>query len=121
MSLLVCYAPANLEKSMLFSCSQPVGGAEHTIVEMPKSCGLGPYARVASLDVHPDQTVLSDFHAQAKPASESVFLLSFDYNFAAIPASNGPIYMRAGMHILTPGRIPSTKMLSDVTDMPGYW
>jgi len=34
---------------------------------------------------------------KVKPASENIFLLSFDYNFAAIPESNGPIYMRAGM------------------------
>lgn len=72
------------------------GGAENTIVELPKSCGLGPYARVINLDVHSNQSVLSNSHSRAKPASEKVYLLSFDYNFAAIPASNGPIYMRAG-------------------------
>lgn len=77
---------------------------EHTIVELPKSCGLGPYARVISIEPHPDQTILSQFHSKMKPESESVMLLSFDYNFAAVPASNGPVYMRA-----------------DVTDMPGYW
>ncbi|PPR00468.1 hypothetical protein CVT24_004529 [Panaeolus cyanescens] len=81
-----------------------VDGAEHTIVELPKSCGLGPYARVISIEPHPDQNILNQFHSKVKPASESVMLLSFDYNFAAIPSSNGPIYMRA-----------------DVTDMPGYW
>ncbi|KAF5312214.1 hypothetical protein D9619_003681 [Psilocybe cf. subviscida] len=108
-----CNAQSDQPQQVAMYCSKAnspacqhvlIGGAEHTIVEMPKSCGLGPYARVASLDVHPNQTVLSGFHAKAKPASESVFLLSFDYNFAAIPASNGPVYMRA-----------------DVTDMPGYW
>ncbi|KAF5346427.1 hypothetical protein D9758_012782 [Tetrapyrgos nigripes] len=62
-----------------------IGGAEHTIAKLPTSCGLGP-------------------HTARKPATESLYQLSFDYNFAAIPASNGPVYMRA-----------------DVTDMPGYW
>ncbi|KAF8908652.1 hypothetical protein CPB84DRAFT_1843537 [Gymnopilus junonius] len=81
-----------------------IGGAENTIVELPKSCGLGPYARVVSLDVHLNQSILSQAHQKAKPTSEDVYLLHFDYNFAAIPESNGPIYMRA-----------------DVTDMPGYW
>ncbi|PPQ76922.1 hypothetical protein CVT26_001383 [Gymnopilus dilepis] len=81
-----------------------IGGANNTIVELPKSCGLGPYARVVSLEVHYNQSVLSGVHQKAKPASEDVYLLSFDYDFAAIPDSNGPIYMRA-----------------DVTDMPGYW
>ncbi|KAK7017177.1 hypothetical protein R3P38DRAFT_2784858 [Favolaschia claudopus] len=71
---------------------------------MPSNCGRGPFARVASLTVHPDQNILSKYHQSQKPASEPVYLLNFDYNFAAIPAANGPIYMRA-----------------DVTDMPDYW
>ncbi|KAJ7300594.1 hypothetical protein DFH08DRAFT_725187, partial [Mycena albidolilacea] len=86
-----------------------IGGAEHTIVKMPQNCGRGPYARVASLDLHPDQNVLSSYHQSRKPANEPVYLLKFDYSelfnhFAVIPEANGPVYMRA-----------------DVTDMPGYW
>ncbi|KAF7354409.1 hypothetical protein MVEN_01129900 [Mycena venus] len=81
-----------------------IGGAEHTIVKMPTTCGRGPYARVSSLTIHPNQNVLSPFHQAQKPATEPVYLLEFDYNFAAIPTSNGPVYMRA-----------------DVTDMPDYW
>ncbi|KAJ7864427.1 hypothetical protein B0H14DRAFT_3443479 [Mycena olivaceomarginata] len=81
-----------------------IGGAEHTIVKMPDNCGRGPYARIASLTPHPNQDILSPYHQSQKPATEQVYSLKFDYNFAAIPASNGPIYMRA-----------------DVTDMPDYW
>ncbi|KDR74915.1 hypothetical protein GALMADRAFT_141231 [Galerina marginata CBS 339.88] len=108
-----CDAKSDQPQQVAVYCSVPnsatcqhvfIGGAENTIVELPKSCGLGPYARVVSLEVHSNQFVLTGAHATAKPASENVYTLSFDYNFAAIPMSNGPIYMRA-----------------DVTDMPGYW
>ncbi|KAJ7864946.1 hypothetical protein B0H14DRAFT_2734817 [Mycena olivaceomarginata] len=83
-----------------------IGGAENTIVQMPKSCGLGPYARVAALAPHANQSILYAHgdHQQRKRADEPVYELHFDYNFAAIPDDNGPVYMRA-----------------DVTDMPDYW
>ncbi|EPS92980.1 hypothetical protein FOMPIDRAFT_1056393 [Fomitopsis schrenkii] len=81
-----------------------IGQAEHTIVRMPASCGLGPYARVVSFEVHHDQTVLPAEHQAALPANETVYSLSFDYRFDVIPDENGPIYMRA-----------------DITDIPGYW
>lgn len=84
-----------------------IGQAEHTIVwsshsakehaltltqvRMPSSCGLGPYARVASLEVLGDQTFLSAEHQAALPANEKVYLLSFDYRFDVIPDTNGPI------------------------------
>ncbi|KZV96693.1 hypothetical protein EXIGLDRAFT_407819 [Exidia glandulosa HHB12029] len=73
---------------------------------MPKSCGRGPYARVAALAPHVNQSILlaHDDHQKRKLADELVYELHFDYNFLAIPEENGPIYMRA-----------------DVTDMPGYW
>lgn len=57
-----------------------IDGAEHTIVKMPSNCGRGPYARVASLAVHPDQSILSPFHASRKPDTEPVYLLKFDYS-----------------------------------------
>ncbi|KAJ6534397.1 hypothetical protein B0H19DRAFT_442211 [Mycena capillaripes] len=81
-----------------------IGGAANTIVQLPRSCGLGPYARVVSLDLHANQSILAKFRNVKPPPSGNVFQFSFDYNFAAIPAENGPVYMRA-----------------DVTDMPGYW
>ncbi|EIN13861.1 hypothetical protein PUNSTDRAFT_140302 [Punctularia strigosozonata HHB-11173 SS5] len=81
-----------------------LGHAEHTIVRMPKSCGLGPYARVISLEVHPDQGILPAEHKNKKRSTELVYSLKFDYNFLAIPESNGPVLMRA-----------------DMTDIPGYW
>uniref|UniRef100_A0A8H7XM16 GH18 domain-containing protein n=1 Tax=Psilocybe cubensis TaxID=181762 RepID=A0A8H7XM16_PSICU len=81
-----------------------IGQAEHTIIQMPKSCGLGPYARVVSLTEHTDQNSLSQEHQAKKPTNEMVYSLSFDYNFLAIPEDNGPVLMRA-----------------DVTDIPGYW
>ncbi|KAJ7772314.1 glycosyl hydrolases family 18-domain-containing protein, partial [Mycena metata] len=78
-----------------------IGGAANTIVKLPLSCGLGPYARVVSMNPHANQSVLARYR---RTASGTVYSLSFDYNFAAIPAENGPVYMRA-----------------DVTDMPDYW
>ncbi|KAJ6518951.1 hypothetical protein C8R45DRAFT_1116819 [Mycena sanguinolenta] len=83
-----------------------IGGAENTIVKMPASCGAGPYARVASLNIHPTPSALglsADQLAQ-KPANEAVYVLSFDYDFSVIPDANGPILMRA-----------------DISDIPGYW
>ncbi|KAJ7717516.1 hypothetical protein B0H14DRAFT_3631208 [Mycena olivaceomarginata] len=86
-----------------------IGGAAHTIVKIPDNCGRGPYARIASLTPHPNQDILPPYHQSQKPATEQVYSLKFYYSgealdFAAIPASNGPIYMRA-----------------DVTDLPDYW
>lgn len=81
-----------------------IGQVEHTIIRLPTSCGLGPYARVTSLEEHPDQDVLTAEHKARKRSSEKVYILSFDYEFASIPESNGPVLMRA-----------------DITDIPGYW
>ncbi|KAJ7131799.1 hypothetical protein C8R43DRAFT_895506, partial [Mycena crocata] len=109
-----CHPTSDKPQSVLMYCSKSsassecshvlIGGAEHTIVKMPQNCGRGPYARIASLAPHARQDILSSYHQLKKPADEPVYSLTFDYNFAAIPAANGPIYMRA-----------------DVTDMPDYW
>ncbi|KAJ7779316.1 hypothetical protein DFH07DRAFT_794677 [Mycena maculata] len=80
-----------------------IGGAADTIVKLPTSCGLGPYARVVSLEPSANQTVLTGRHAR-KRSADPVYSLSFDYEFTAIDPSSGPVYMRA-----------------DMTDMPGYW
>lgn len=58
---------------------------------MPKSCGLGPYARVASLEIHSDQDILPIEQKARKRSSENVYSLKFDYNFLVIPESNGPV------------------------------
>ncbi|KAJ6483444.1 hypothetical protein C8R45DRAFT_830574, partial [Mycena sanguinolenta] len=81
-----------------------LGKATDTIVKMPSSCGLGPYARVVSLQVHPDQTAMSARFAGRKRDTDPVYSLSFDYAFTDIAEDNGPVFMRA-----------------DMTDMPGYW
>ncbi|PPR04933.1 hypothetical protein CVT24_007314 [Panaeolus cyanescens] len=100
--LAYCSLPLDHEDS---GCGHVfIGQAKHTIVRMPKSCGVGPYARVVSLDVHSDQNILPDHHAARLPAGEKVYSLSFDYNFAAIPDENGPVLMRA-----------------DITNMQDYW
>ncbi|KAF8963452.1 hypothetical protein BDZ97DRAFT_1904916 [Flammula alnicola] len=72
-----------------------IGQTEHTIIRMPKSCGLGPYARVVSLTEHPDQNALPQEHQTRKRSTEKVYSLSFDYNFLAVPEENGPVLMRA--------------------------
>ncbi|KAG6836731.1 hypothetical protein H0H93_004394 [Arthromyces matolae] len=111
-----CDATSDQPQEVLAYCSKGVddddsgcshvflGGAEHTIVKMPTSCGLGPYARVSSLEVHPNQDVLPREHQLRKRSTENVYSLKFDYNFLAVPESNGPVLMRA-----------------DMTDIPGYW
>ncbi|KAF7370474.1 hypothetical protein MSAN_00679200 [Mycena sanguinolenta] len=83
-----------------------IGGAENTIIKMPASCGAGPYARVASLNVHPTPSALglSAEQLAQKPTTEAVYVLTFDYDFSVIPDENGPILMRA-----------------DISDIPGYW
>ncbi|KAF7326532.1 hypothetical protein MVEN_02611400 [Mycena venus] len=104
-----CNAKSDQPQTVVAHCSANsdscqhvfIGGAANTIVKLPLSCGLGPYARVASLEPHSNQSVLARYR---RTASGTVYSLSFDYNFAAIPAENGPVYMRA-----------------DVTDMPDYW
>lgn len=68
-----------------------IGQPEHTIVRMPKSCGLGPYARVVSLTEHIDQNALPQEHQMRKRSTEKVYSLSFDFNFLAVPAENGPV------------------------------
>ncbi|KAJ7677758.1 glycosyl hydrolases family 18-domain-containing protein, partial [Mycena polygramma] len=100
-ALAYCSSPSDPACSHVF-----IGGAENTIVQMPKSCGLGPYARVASLAPHANQSILYAHgdHQQRKRAGEPVYELRFDYDFLSIPDDNGPVYMRA-----------------DVTDMPDYW
>ncbi|KAF9513934.1 hypothetical protein BS47DRAFT_1392832 [Hydnum rufescens UP504] len=64
----------------------------------------GPYARAAFLETHPDQDILPTEHKAGKWSTENVYSLKFDYNFLAIPESNGPVLMHA-----------------DMTDIPGYW
>ncbi|KAJ7264087.1 hypothetical protein B0H12DRAFT_1102814 [Mycena haematopus] len=111
-----CDATSDQAQSVLAYCTCPmedadcgcahvfIGKAADTIVKLPSTCGLGPYARVVSLEVHPDQTVLSGRHAAIKRSPDPVYSLTFDYAFTDISEDNGPIYMRA-----------------DMTDMPGYW
>nr|GAT44459.1 predicted protein [Mycena chlorophos] len=106
-----CDKTSDAPQTVLAQCSCPVddddcgcghvfiGQASDTIVKMPDSCGLGPYARIVSLAVHPDQRL-----ARRDISDQPVYSLSFDYEFTAISEDNGPIYMRA-----------------DMTDMPGYW
>jgi len=67
-----------------------IGGAADTIVKLPDSCGLGPYARIVELTEHPDQNNLLKRLVTKEPI-DKVFSLSFDYVFAAIPSGNGPV------------------------------
>jgi hypothetical protein len=80
---IVCQVLAYCSKPMGGSgCAHVfIGGATHTIIQMPKSCGKGPYARVASLEPHPDQSILLGHgdHHKRKLADESVYALHFDY------------------------------------------
>ncbi|KAJ7636708.1 hypothetical protein FB45DRAFT_1056011 [Roridomyces roridus] len=111
-----CDPASDQSQSVLAYCTCPIededcgcghvfiGQANDTIVKLPDTCGLGPYARVVSLEPHPDQTVLSADHAARKRNTDPVYSLVFDYLFTDIAEENGPVYMRA-----------------DMTDLPGYW
>ncbi|KAJ7636644.1 hypothetical protein FB45DRAFT_741932, partial [Roridomyces roridus] len=111
-----CDSTSDQSQSVLAYCTCPIededcgcghvfiGQANDTIVKLPDTCGLGPYARVVSLEPHPDQTVLSANHAARKRSTDPVYSLVFDYSFTDIAEENGPVYMRA-----------------DMTDINGYW
>jgi hypothetical protein len=85
-----------------------IGDAQHTVVRadlrnhilashdlpqvrMPKTCGAGPYSRIHSFEEADEHTRLPAEHTTALPTGGKVYRVSFDYNFAAIPDSNGPI------------------------------
>ncbi|KAJ7467040.1 hypothetical protein FB451DRAFT_1340516 [Mycena latifolia] len=75
-----------------------IGQATHTIIRLPTTCGLGPYARVVSLAPHEDQSVLPTHIRRQLPDNELVYSLKSDYNFAAIPDDNGPILTVSTKH-----------------------
>ncbi|KAJ7198004.1 hypothetical protein GGX14DRAFT_374612, partial [Mycena pura] len=81
-----------------------IGGAANTIVKLPTSCGLGPYARVVSLEVNPDQNVLTSRHA-GKRSADPAYSLAFDYE--------GVVRLETAHNV--------DSMRADMTDMPGYW
>ncbi|KAJ7717903.1 hypothetical protein B0H14DRAFT_3170880 [Mycena olivaceomarginata] len=91
---ILAYCSKSLSDS---ECSHVmIGGAAHTIVKMPDNCGRAHMpALPASLRTRIRIFSLLTIGRRSPPQSKY---------FAAIPASNGPIYMRA-----------------DVTDMPDYW
>ncbi|KAH7923250.1 hypothetical protein BV22DRAFT_1196850 [Leucogyrophana mollusca] len=113
--LLGCHPTSEEPQQVLAYCSKSmddptsgcshvfIGQPEHTIVQMPAGCGPGPYAHVTGLSEHPHSAIRRAY-IEGKPASESVYQLSFDYDFTSLPEENAPIYMRA-----------------DVSNIPGYW
>ncbi|KAJ6460467.1 hypothetical protein C8R47DRAFT_994030, partial [Mycena vitilis] len=114
-ALAACDPASDRAQSVLAYCTCPItdencgcahvfiGGAADTVVKLPPSCGQGPYARLVSLEVNHDQTLLPERHLRQRSAGP-VYSLAFDYAFTEISVDKGPIYMRA-----------------DMTDMPGYW
>ncbi|EIW77830.1 hypothetical protein CONPUDRAFT_145980 [Coniophora puteana RWD-64-598 SS2] len=114
--LVGCHPTSDKPQNVLAYCSKQMnatesgcshvfkGATEHTIVSMPKSCGLGPYARIAKLEPHSDQELASQFVKEGIPAGEQLYHLQFDYAFDAIPEDNGPVYMRI-----------------DASDIPDFW
>ena len=78
-----------------------LGGALNTIIELPEECGQGPYARVAGLELAPNQDDIPAEHRSSKPENESLYRLLFDYEFHRIPQSNGPIHMTIGTVTVT--------------------
>ncbi|KAF7297644.1 hypothetical protein MKEN_01387500 [Mycena kentingensis (nom. inval.)] len=75
------------------------GGAKNTLVRLPTSCGSVPFARVARIWVHADQTVPDDV-AQAiaakrrrrqDSAAPQVQGITLDTDFAAADPTNGEV------------------------------
>ncbi|KAF7378105.1 USP domain-containing protein [Mycena sanguinolenta] len=70
-------------------------GAIDTVVRLPETCGASPFARVAGIQVDPDQTLPSDVAATITTIgnlTSMVFLLSIDTDFAAADSTKtGPI------------------------------
>lgn len=115
-----------------------IGGAEHTIVKMPSTCGRGPYARVASLTIAADQTALSSYHRKAKPTNEQAYILSFDYSECSSPSlvstftvklqtlqsslNQTDLFTCEPVIMFFAHRVPWVlNFVVDVTDLPGYW
>ncbi|KAJ3559303.1 hypothetical protein NM688_g429 [Phlebia brevispora] len=82
-------------------------GAENTVVKMPSTCGAGPYARLALLQVNNSLT-LSPSLSALKPAENPIYEMHFDYEFNRLSetrdAADGDVLVRV-----------------DATNIPDYW
>ncbi|KAJ3559300.1 hypothetical protein NM688_g427 [Phlebia brevispora] len=82
-------------------------GAENTVVKMPSTCGAGPYARLALLQVN-NSLALSPSLSALKPAENPIYEMHFDYEFNRLSetrdATDGDVLVRV-----------------DATNLPGYW
>lgn len=84
----------------------------HRIVRLPESCGKGPFARIASMQVASDQSIPA--HAEQKILRRDgvvpqVHLLSVDSNFDAVPADIEPVSF-----VLVGGNFPGLELDPDV-------
>ncbi|KAF7368705.1 USP domain-containing protein [Mycena venus] len=70
-------------------------GAIDTLIRLPETCGSSAFARVANIQVDPNQTLPADIKATISPAGNittTVFIMSVDTNFAAIDSTKtGPV------------------------------
>jgi hypothetical protein len=70
------------------------GGAQHTIIRLPESCGKGPFARVSRVSLSNDQSIPDkslDASLRKNGSTPQVHALDFDYNFKDIPSANGKV------------------------------
>lgn len=79
-------------------------GAPGTIVEMPKGCGPGRYAVVKDLVASTNQSLPHHLARRGLENIDTVYDLTFDYQFRRVPRDLG-----------------NTQMRIDVSNQPEYW
>ncbi|KPM42249.1 hypothetical protein AK830_g4355 [Neonectria ditissima] len=69
-------------------------GAPGTIVEMPEGCGPGKYAVVKDLTTSGNQSLPHHLYRRGVDDSETIYDLTFDYDFTRVPRDLGDTQVR---------------------------
>jgi chitinase len=79
-------------------------GAPGTIVQMPRGCGPGKYAVTKSMEPSKNQSLPGHLSRRGLTAHDTIYDLTFDYNFRRVPRDMGHTLMRI-----------------DYSNQMGYW
>lgn len=79
-------------------------GVPGTILQMPPGCGPGKYAVAKSLEPSKNQSLPDHLTRRGLTAHDTVYDLTFDYDFKRVPLDQGPTHMRI-----------------DYSNDPNYW
>ena len=69
-------------------------GAPGTIIQMPRGCGPGKYAVAKSLEPSRNQTLPGHLVRRGLEARDTIYSLTFDYNFRRVPRDLGDTLIR---------------------------